>query len=229
MLKARKRITKKEIKHDPFLESIYQTKEYFEKNVKVITRAGIGLVVVLIALYMFNKNLNAERNASEAALGKAIVNLGIGDRDNGLLQLELLIDDYPGSDAAQRGTFMLARLYYEQKDFLTAESYLLDFLDDPTTEFRAGALMIMADIEKINGNTSSEENYIKEAIKYASSGSEKDKFSLELADLFLRSGNYADARELIEPIYNKYDKNSTLYNKSEEILGYLHTFSSDEQ
>ena len=48
MLKARKRITKKEIKHDPFLESIYQTKEYFEKNVKTITRAGIGLIAVLI-------------------------------------------------------------------------------------------------------------------------------------------------------------------------------------
>ena len=126
MLKARKRITKKEIKHDPFLESIYQTKEYFEKNVKIITRAGIGLVAVLIVVFIFNKNLNAERNASEVALGKAIVNLGIGDRDNGLLQLELLIDDYSGSDAAQRGSFMLARLFYEQKDFLTAESYLLD-------------------------------------------------------------------------------------------------------
>jgi hypothetical protein len=97
MLKARKRITKKEIKHDPFLESIYQTKEYFEKNVKTITRAGIGLVAVLIVVFIFNKNLNAERNASEVALGKAIVNLGIGDRDNGLLQLELLIDDYSGS------------------------------------------------------------------------------------------------------------------------------------
>lgn len=229
MLKARKRITKKEIKHDPFLESIYQTKEYFEKNVKTITRAGIGLVAVLIVVFILNKNLNAERNDSEAALGKAIVNLGIGDRDNGLLQLELLIDDYSGSDAAQRGSFMLARLFYEQKDFLTAESYLLDFLDDPTKEFHTGALMMMAELEKINGNTSSEEDYLKEAIKNASTDSEKDKFSLVLAEHFMRSGNYVDARELSESIYNKYDKNSNLYNKSEEILGHLHTFSSDEQ
>ena len=67
------------------------------------------------------------------------------------------------------------------------------------------------------------------SIKNASTDSEKDKFSLVLAEHFMRSGNYVDARELTVSIYNKYDKNSNLYNKSEEILGHLHTFSSDEQ
>jgi len=32
MLKSRKKITKKEIKHDPFLETVSQVKEYVEKN-----------------------------------------------------------------------------------------------------------------------------------------------------------------------------------------------------
>ena len=67
MLKAKKNYEER-IKHDPFLESIYQTKEYFEKNVKTITRAGIGLIAVLIVVFIFNKNLNAERNASRSSI-----------------------------------------------------------------------------------------------------------------------------------------------------------------
>ena len=229
MLKARKKITKKEIKHDPFLESIYKTKEYFEENKQLITRIGVGIVAVVIIVLILNKNSKAEKEASEAALGKAFVNLSIGDRDNGLLQLELLVDDYSGSEAAQRSLFMLARLYYEQKDYLTAESNLQDFLDDPTEEFHAGALMMMADIEKINGYTESISDHIKQAIQYALNEPEKDKYSMVLAEHYINIRNYKDALELAESIHEKYDKRSDLHSRAQEILGRLHTVVSDEQ
>lgn len=229
MLKARKKITKKEIKHDPFLESIYKTKEYFEENKQLITRIGVGIVAVVIIVLILNKNSKAEKEASEAALGKAFVNLSIGDRDNGLLQLELLVDDYSGSEAAQRSLFMLARLYYEQKDYLTAESNLQDFLDDPTEEFHAGALMMMADIEKINGYTESIADHIKQAIQYALNEPEKDKYSMVLAEHYINIRNYKDALELAESIHEKYDKRSDLHSRAQEILGRLHTVVSDEQ
>ena len=229
MLKARKKITKKEIKHDPFLASIYKAKEYFEENKQLITRIGVGIVAVVVIVLILNKNSKAEKEASEAALGKAFVNLSIGDRDNGLLQLELLVDDYSGSEAAQRSLFMLARLYYEQKDYLTAESNLQDFLDDPTEEFHAGALMMMADIEKINGYTESIADHIKQAIQYALNEPEKDKYSMVLAEHYINIRNYKDALELAESIHEKYDKRSDLHSKAQEILGSLHTVVSDEQ
>ena len=166
MLKAKKKITKKEIKHDPFLESIYQAKEYFEENKQLIT---------------------------------------------------------------QRGLFILARLYYEQKDYLTAESNLQDFLDDPTEEFHAGALMMMADIEKINGYTESIADHIKQAIQYALNEPEKDKYSMVLAEHYINIRNYKDALELAESIHEKYDKRSDLHSRAQEILGRLHTVVSDEQ
>ena len=229
MLKARKKITKKEIKHDPFLESIYQAKEYYEKNKQLIIRIGVGIVAVVVIVFILNKNSKAEKEASEAALGKAFVNLSIGDRDNGLLQLELIIDDYAGTKAARHSKFMLARLYYEQKDYLTAKLYLLDFLDDPTDEFHVGALILMADIEKFNGNSDGEEKYIKQSMKYASSKSDKDKYSITLAEYYMNERNYKDALELAESIHEKYDKRSDLYSRAQEILGHLHTVASDEQ
>ena len=229
MLKARKKITKKEIKHDPFLETVSQVKEYVEKNQKLITRVGIGVVAIIIIGMIMNKNIASEKDASETALGKAFVSLGTGDKDNGLLQLELLVDDYTGSEAAQRGLFMLARINYEQKDYLTAQSYLQDFLDDPTEEFHAGALLLMADLEKMNGNANAVAGYLNQAIKQATNVPEKDKYTIALADHYIHTGEYKEAQLLAESIIDKYPNSSELKNKAEEIIGYLHTVFSDEQ
>jgi len=229
MIKARKHISKKEIAHDPFLESINTVKNYFNENKNLIIRALLGVLAIIIIGVFFNNNLNSKRDASESSLGMALVNLSSGDRENGLLQLELIIDDYSGLEAAQRSTFILARLYYEQKDYLTAESYLLDFLDDPTEEFHVGALIMMADLEKINGNFDGEEKYLKHAINYSSNESDRDNFSIILAKHYMNMGQFQETLSLIEPILEKYDRQSDLYNKAQEILGHIHTVSSDEQ
>ena len=50
MLKARKRITKKEIKRDPFLETASKAKEYVEDNQKMITPVGIGVAAQMLGL-----------------------------------------------------------------------------------------------------------------------------------------------------------------------------------
>ena len=229
MLKARKRITKKEIKRDPFLETVSKAKEYVEDNQKMITRVGIGVAAVIIVAMIINRNITAEKAASEAALGNAFVSINTGDRDNSLLQLEILVDDYPGSDAAQRGLFMLARLHYEQKDYLSAQAYLQDFLDDPTEEFHAGALILMADLVRMNGNTGAVADYISQAIEQSANEPEKDKYSILLAEHYIHTGQYNDAREIAESVYERYPERSDLKNKAEEILGYLHTVVSDEQ
>ncbi len=229
MLKARKRITKKEIKRDPFLETVSKAKEYVEDNQKMITRVGIGVAAVIIVAMIINRNITAEKAASEAALGNAFVSINTVDRDNSLLQLEILVDDYPGSDAAQRGLFMLARLHYEQKDYLSAQAYLQDFLDDPTEEFHAGALILMADLERMNGNTGAVADYISQAIEQSANEPEKDKYSILLAEHYIHTGQYNDAREIAESVYERYPERSDLKNKAEEILGYLHTVVSDEQ
>ncbi len=45
----------------------------------------------------------------------------------------------------------------------------------------------------------------------------------------MNEGNIHDASALVVPIIEKYERRSDLYNKAQEILGHLHTVSSDEQ
>ncbi len=229
MLKAKKKITKKEMKKDPFLESIYHTKEYIEANRSIITKVGGGVFVAILAMILFYNNLQEKKIGSEEALGKAMVSLSIGDRDNGILQLQLLTDDYSGTSAAQQGTFMLAKLFYEDNDLLTAESYLNDFLNDATDEFHAGALAIRSDILKSEDDLVAFESTVKKGIKVAQSEEEKDHFRLKLAALYMETNRYSEAKEIAEPIRETYERRSELYNKADEILGHLHIVFSDEQ
>ena len=48
MLRARKRITKKELKHDAMLETIYKVEKYVRSNSKLIMYGGSALLVVIV-------------------------------------------------------------------------------------------------------------------------------------------------------------------------------------
>jgi len=152
MLKARKKITRKEIQQDPFLESLYSIKTYFEQNRKKIIQTFTIVLVVVVGLLFLNNRRLSQNVKAETYLGKALLNLTNGDEENGLLQLELLADDYSGTKSAQEAMYYLGRIFYEKKDYLSAKSYINDFLDDPSDEFEASALVILAELEKNIGN-----------------------------------------------------------------------------
>ena len=56
MIKARKHITKKEIAHDPFLESINTVKKYFDENKNFISRVSLGVGALIVVGMLFNNN-----------------------------------------------------------------------------------------------------------------------------------------------------------------------------
>ena len=87
----------------------------------------------------------------------------------------------------------------------------------------------MADLERMNGNTGAVADYISQAIEQSANEPEKDKYSILLAEHYIHTGQYNDAREIAESVYERYPERSDLKNKAEEILGYLHTVVSDEQ
>ena len=64
MLKARKRITKKELKHDPMLESIYKIETFVREYSKQALYGGGALVaIIVLAVMMYSSKKEAERKA----------------------------------------------------------------------------------------------------------------------------------------------------------------------
>ena len=165
--------------------------------------------------------LAKEARKAETALGKAMVSLSIGDRENGLFQFELLVEEYKNSTAAQIGLFFLGRLFYEQNNYIIAKEYLNDYLDNLTDGFNFDAVVffILADIERKNNNSQVAINYFNEAIKNAKSVFEQDRYKVALCQYYINISRYQEAYDLIGPISDKYKKRSWMSNKVEEILG----------
>ncbi len=229
MLKARKKITKKEIQKDPFLESLFSIKTYFDHNKQKITRISIGVILAVIVIAFLNNKRMAQNEAAETALGKAMVNLTIGDIDNGLLLLELLIDDFSGSGPAQRGLYLLGKNYYEKEDYLTAKSYLNDFLDDPSDDFNASAFLLLAEIEKNNLNLEPAISNYKKAIKFSSTNLQKNQLQVSLIKYYLEIGYYNDAKSLLEGMSKPFNQPIKVQNEIDEIIGRIDRAISDEQ
>ena len=77
MLKPKKKITRKEIQRDPFLESVDQTQAHLEENRSLYMKAAIGLIIVLLGYNVMNENSAQRKMDASAALGQALVALDL--------------------------------------------------------------------------------------------------------------------------------------------------------
>ena len=59
MLRPKKKITRKEIQRDPFLESVDQAQAHLEDNRSLYLKIGIGLIAVLL-FFNFRSDQNAK-------------------------------------------------------------------------------------------------------------------------------------------------------------------------
>lgn len=130
MLKARKRLSKRQIKEDPLVTKYYQVRQFFrdhQKEVNVVL--GIAVVVIVIGILMIRSKKNAEIEAN-AKLGIAESYYHANDDNNSLSDLESISETYPGTFSAGIAVYFLANSYYEKNDYTNAKKYFEIYLDD---------------------------------------------------------------------------------------------------
>lgn len=66
MLKARKRLTKREIKEDKFVTAYFKTQDYIKQNSKPISYGFFAIVAVIVISLIFTSQ--QRQKESEAAL-----------------------------------------------------------------------------------------------------------------------------------------------------------------
>jgi len=140
MLKPQKKIRKREIKQDPLITWYVDTQKWYESHRKLVSYAATGLVVLIIAGWIYiNNKQQAEVNAT-TALGKIIRYYDQGQYElaiNGIPQenirgLQSIVDEYDGTSSGEKAQFYLANAYYDQKLYDKAlENYEGADLTDP--------------------------------------------------------------------------------------------------
>ena len=100
MLKPQRKITRKEIKRDPFLETIDKIEYNFEQNKKTYLNIALGLIAVIISVNVLLNKQGQKDIDSNSALGIALVAFDNQDYENAKFQFETIVSDFSGTNSS---------------------------------------------------------------------------------------------------------------------------------
>ena len=129
MLNPRKKMTKKEIKEDKFVEVALSAKAYVEENYKlvsIIVASVFGIILLLMVWNYYQKTISDE---SSALLGQAQLEYQNLNYSKAKEFITRLMDEYSSTDACDQGIFLYANLLYQEKNYAEAKDLFKEFID----------------------------------------------------------------------------------------------------
>jgi tetratricopeptide (TPR) repeat protein len=137
MLKARKKLSHKEIKKDKLVTSYFQAKDWVdvpENRKKLFTGVIIIAVIIFAVVYYFSsKNAKNEEALSKLTAVENLYQMGKfneainGDQSAGITGLNEIAANYSGTEAGEEAKFFLANSLFFVKDFDNALKYYDDY------------------------------------------------------------------------------------------------------
>ncbi len=223
MLKPRRKIIKKELKKDPYIEFLASAKDNLDKNQSLYQKILLGVVVVIFAIFFLLNNYQGNKSISKELLGKALITMANGDIDNARIQFEFVSDEYGNNESGSLAKYYLARLHFNEKDYLGATSYLNEIrnADFPLNHFNISKYKMMALIAMENKNYDEAISYFERALSNADLEQQQHLISLDLADIILITGEYSRSMELVQLVLDNAEPRSVNYTRAEELFGQI--------
>ena len=219
MLRPKKKITRKEIQRDPFLESVDQAQAHLEENRSLYLKIAIGIIVALL-FFNIRSNRQSQFNIeASASLGKALVTLDQGDKSSAKFQLETVYNEFNGTSSAYTASYYLGKIKYDAGEAFEAQAYLNSFLKknrkDPLAH---SAILMLANIAVNQDKMSDAINMIDKGLK---NSSKYDSRTLELmkARILLENNKVNECSLIIERLLNKNDLSADHKQLAQELQG----------
>ena len=202
MLKPRKKVTRKELKRDPLMETLYNLRRWWLKHRTRVSRlGGLALIVVILSVLVIRWRASQDQKAA-AAVGVAFVEFGKGNYNTVIAQLNPYVDEYSGLRSFGNGLFLLARSELFAKDTLNAEEhyrlYLKDYGKDPL--LKAGAQAGLAVIAEGRGQYIEAADYFSKASRSAPTSTLKRRYAVFAGRNYILSGQPQQALNLLTPL-----------------------------
>jgi len=134
MLKAKKRISKREIKEDRLVSTYFEARSVIDQNKRLISTVATLLVITAIGIWFYLNNRAAENESALADLGKIMRYYDEGKYDqaiNGIPEenvrgLQSIIDTYASTEGVELSKLYLANSYFALKQYDKALQYYED-------------------------------------------------------------------------------------------------------
>ncbi len=222
MLKPKRKISKHEIKKDPFLEFINNGQQWVQDKKKIIYQVVVGVIAVVAVIYFLNNNRINSGTAGEALLGKALLSQDMGDVENAKFQLQTLIDDYSGTKAGTEGKYYFGKMSYDNGEIESASEYLNEYVKKGDNEIlMTTAYKLLSEISLKNNNGEDAEKQLQKGTKFAENTVYHQEMSLLLANQLFENGKTSKAKKIVDNILKQENILFSIKKTAEELQGRL--------
>jgi predicted negative regulator of RcsB-dependent stress response len=214
MLKARKRMTKKELKTDPFFEKMDTFVRFYRRNEKKIWTGIVLLIVVILSASYITRSVTRKNEKAKSQISIAQFYLKGGQQDMAIELLNELKDGLYGDKYAGFAAYYLGGIYLKNKEYDQAEENYDLFLNHKSGDnmMKATAWAGLASIAEIQQNPEEASANFFKAANLANLKSLKVQFAEKAFKNSIKAGDTKRA-ELILEMFEKLDLNEEQENK----------------
>ena len=222
MLKPQRKITRKEIKRDPFLETIDKIEYNFEQNKKTYLNIALILIAVIISVNVLLNKQGQKDIDSNSALGIALVAFDNEDYENAKFQFETILSDFSGTNSSNIANYYLGKISFENNELIKAESYLNEYLNNSEPDILIpGTIKILSNIALKNNEFDKAIKLLDRGLRLGFDNNISNEFKLLKVSIFIEQDKVEIAQNILNEILLEKKLPIHLKQRSEELIGMM--------
>jgi TolA-binding protein len=211
MLKAQKKISKKEIKEDKLVTSYFKAQSWFDQNKRLVSYLVSIPVIVLVAIFFWTMQRTKDNEAASTRLAKVFPYFDQGRFDlaiNGVPQegthgLKAIVDEYGSTPVGELATFYLANAYFAQGNYAAARE-AFDGVDVSDKMISAAALAGVGACDEVSGKFEEAAGYFEKAASVNMTPSQAPDNLQRAAVNYAAAGKKDKAVELLKTLKKEF-------------------------
>ena len=222
MLKPQRKITRKEIKRDPFLETIDKIEYNFEQNKKTYLNIALVLIAVIISVNVLLNKQGQKDIDSNSALGIALVAFDNQDYENAKFQFETILSDFSGTNSSNIANYYLGKISFENNELIKAESYLNEYLNNSEPDILIpGTIKILSNIALKNNEFDKAIKLLDRGLRLGLDNNISNEFKLLKVSILIEQDKVEIAQNILNEILLVKKLPIHLKQRSEELIGMM--------
>jgi len=222
MLKPQRKITRKEIKRDPFLETIDKIEYNFEQNKKTYLYIALGLIAVIISVNILLNKQGQKDIDSNSALGMALVAFDNKDYENAKFQFESILSDFSGTNSSNIANYYLGKISFEKNELIKAESYLNEYFNNSEPDiFIPGTIRILSNIALKNNEFDKAIKLLDRGVDLGLDNNISNELKLLKVSILIEQDKVEIAQNILNEILLEKKLPIHLKQRSEELIGMM--------
>ncbi|NQV29666.1 MAG: tetratricopeptide repeat protein [Candidatus Marinimicrobia bacterium] len=195
MLTPKKKLTKKELKHDPLLDTLEKGKEFYEDHQKQLLSGILAVVAILLLGWGWMNNRTTVKNEAMLANTKSTLAAALGMNDNVIAELERVVNEYGSNVEISQAKYQLGVAKLEAGDLAGARELFNSLAKGSDKQLKLAGRLKLAYINEKESNYADAAALYQE-ISVHEKGVISDYAKLQAGHAFLAAGNVDQAQKI---------------------------------